>query len=58
VRWQRRDAEAGIDVSPEGWDSESIEYPCVIDHGEKRYLFYNGNRYGQTGVGLAVLEAD
>lgn len=58
VRWQRRDAEVGIDVSPEGWDSESIEYACVIDHGGKRYLFYNGNRYGQTGVGLAVLEAD
>jgi hypothetical protein len=58
VRWQRRDAEAGIDVSPEGWDSESVEYPCVIDHDGRRYLFYNGNRYGETGIGLAVLEAD
>ena len=58
VHWQRRDADAGIDVSPEGWDSESIEYACVIDHDGRRYLFYNGNRFGQTGVGLAVMEAD
>jgi predicted GH43/DUF377 family glycosyl hydrolase len=58
VHWQRRDSEVGIDVSSEGWDCESIEYPCLFDHGGKRYLFYNGNSYGQTGVGLAVLEAD
>jgi hypothetical protein len=57
IRWQRRDADAGIDVSSEGWDAESIEYPCVIDHEGHRYLFYNGNRYGETGIGLAVLEA-
>ena len=58
IHWQRRDAEVGIDVSPEGWDSDSIEYPCVIDYDGRRYLFYNGNRFGQSGVGLAVQEAD
>jgi predicted GH43/DUF377 family glycosyl hydrolase len=57
IAWQRRDAEAGIDVSPEGWDAQSIEYPCVVEHEGRRYLFYNGNRYGETGVGLAILEA-
>ena len=55
VVWTRKDEEAGIDVSLEGWDSEMIEYPCVFDHGARRYMLYNGNGYGATGIGLAEL---
>lgn len=47
---------SGIDVSPSGWDSEMIEYPFVFDHKGARYMLYNGNGYGKTGFGLAVLE--
>lgn len=47
---------AGIDVSPSGWDSEMIEYPFVFDHNSARYMLYNGNGYGKTGFGLAVLD--
>lgn len=54
--WTRKDADAGIDVSESGWDSEMIEYPFVFDHNGKRYMLYNGNGYGQTGFGLAILE--
>ena len=46
----------GIDVSAEGWDSEMIEYPFVFDHKGQRYMLYNGNGFGKTGFGLAVLE--
>ena len=55
-KWIRRDAYAGIDVSPSGWDSEMIEYPFVFDHKGQRYMLYNGNGYGRTGFGLAVME--
>lgn len=55
-RWQRLDAQAGITVSPSGWDSEMVEYPFVFDHGGQRYMLYNGNGYGKTGFGLAILE--
>lgn len=55
IRWVRKDEEVGIDVSPEGWDSDMIEYPFVFDHGGRRYMLYNGNGYGITGIGLAVL---
>ncbi len=48
----------GIDVSPSGWDSEMIEYPFVIDHKGQRYMLYNGNHYGKTGFGIAVLNND
>ncbi len=55
LRWERRDEEVGIDVSESGWDSEMIEYPFVFDHDRERYMLYNGNGYGRTGIGLAVL---
>jgi hypothetical protein len=53
VVWSRKDDEVGIDVSSEGWDSEMIEYPFIIDHKGKRYMLYNGNNFGETGIGLA-----
>ncbi len=55
IKWTRKDEDAGIDVSSSGWDSEMIEYPYVFDHKGKRYMLYNGNGYGKTGFGLAVL---
>ena len=54
VSWIRRDELVGLERSAEGWDSEMICYPCVIDIGPNRYMFYNGNRHGLTGFGCAV----
>jgi predicted GH43/DUF377 family glycosyl hydrolase len=56
IYWERKDAAAGINVSESGWDSEMIEYACVFDHAGQRYMLYNGNGYGKTGIGLAVLD--
>ena len=53
ITWARRDAVAGLTPSAQGWDSEMVEYPCVFDYHGIRYLLYNGNDYGRTGVGLA-----
>ncbi len=50
----RRDNLAGICVSEDGWDSEMIEYGFVFDHQGQRYMVYNGNQFGQTGLGLAI----
>jgi hypothetical protein len=46
----------GIDVSESGWDSEMIEYPFVFDHQGERFMLYNGDGFGRTGFGLAILE--
>jgi hypothetical protein len=54
--WARKDNLAGIDVSENGWDSEMIEYPHVIEHNKQKYMFYNGNGFGKTGFGYAMLE--
>ena len=54
-KWELLLEKVGIDVSTDGWDSEMIEYPFVFDHNGQRYMLYNGNGYGKTGFGLAVL---
>lgn len=56
LSWTRRDREAGISVSPGQWDGDMIEYPFVFDHAGRRYMLYNGDGYGLSGFGLAVLE--
>lgn len=54
LHWTRKDEEAGIDVSESGWDSEMIEYAFVFKHEDRRYMLYNGNSYGKTGLGYAI----
>lgn len=56
LEWKRMDDIVGIDVSPTGWDSDMICYPCVFKHNGKEIMLYNGNRYGMTGMGYAVLD--
>ena len=55
IKWTRMDDKINLDVSESGWDSEMIEYSYLYDFKGKRYMLYNGNSYGKTGVGLAVL---
>lgn len=54
-RWERCDDEVGIDVSPDGWDSEMIAYGSIVQDGDRVLLFYNGNERGRSGFGYAVL---
>lgn len=54
--WTRDDAQAGIEASPEGWDSESISYAHVFSLDGKVLMFYQGNEMGRYGFGLARLE--
>jgi len=56
LSWKTELKIPGINVSDVGWDSEMIEYPFVFDHKGQRYMLYNGNGYGKTGFGLAVME--
>lgn len=54
--WTRRDEIAGIQPSGSGWDADAVCYPCVFEHRGEQYLLYNGDGYGRTGFGIAVLE--
>jgi hypothetical protein len=57
VHWERRDDLAGIQPTPGSWDGDMVEYACVFDHGGRRHMLYNGNGFGATGIGHAVLDA-
>jgi hypothetical protein len=54
--WTRLSDDCGLQPSIEGWDSEMVEYPFVFEWRGRRYMLYNGNQYGRSGVGLAVWE--
>lgn len=56
--WSKVVPAPGLTVSEEGWDSEMVEYPYVFSHLDKIYMLYNGNGYGKSGFGLAVLESE
>jgi hypothetical protein len=58
ITWTRKGGEVGIERSEEGWDSEMIAYSHVYERGGRTFMFYNGNGFGRTGFGYAVLEEE
>lgn len=55
-QWTRLDENSGISISQTGWDSEMICYPSVFKLSSKTYMLYNGNGYGKSGFGIAILK--
>jgi len=53
--WVRDDSKAGIDISDEGWDDQSLAYPHVFEVDGQVYMLYLGNEFGRYGFGLARL---
>ena len=43
-----------LGVSKVGWDSEMVEYGFVFKHNDVKFMLYNGNGYGMTGIGYAI----
>ena len=59
IHWTRMDSQvAQIEISddPNDWDSQMVAYPFVLEIKGKLVAFYNGNTFGKTGFGCAVLE--
>lgn len=54
--WTREDEKVGIDISPSGWDDQSVAYPHVFEVDGSVYMLYLGNQVGRFGFGLARLE--
>lgn len=52
-KFQRRDAELNLDVTPGEFDSEMMCFPKRIEIDGRIYLFYSGNHYGIGGIGYA-----
>lgn len=56
IDWIRKDYEVGIDRSDSGWDSEMMEYCYLYEHRGRKYMLYNGNGFGRSGFGYAILD--
>lgn len=54
--WNRNDAAAGLPVEREDWEAQMRCYPYLLHIGDRSYLFYSGNSFGQSGLGCAVWE--
>lgn len=54
--WIRADQVAEVPRSGLEWDAHMQCYPYVIKINGNFYMFYNGNSFGKTGIGLAIWE--
>jgi hypothetical protein len=54
--WTRRDDLIVLSGETGAWEAEMQTYPCIFDHNGRRYLLYNGDGFGRTGFGLAILD--
>ena len=54
--WVRKDELCNLELAESGWDSQMLAYPYVVIYKNKKYLFYNGNNFGQGGFGYAIID--
>lgn len=54
ITFKRYDSLAGIETGVNGgWDAKQLCYPHVLQLDSRLIMFYNGNSFGQTGIGWA-----
>ena len=58
IEWERTDLNGGIDVSKNGWASEMICYPHIVETEKNYIMFYNGNGFGKSGFGYAIISKE
>lgn len=56
IHWDRILDDNVIDYSPDGFDSKNLSYPNIIEMGDELWMFYVGNQFGSTGIGLATIK--
>lgn len=53
VNWVREN-NIELDISSDSWENEMVCYPEIIKDNNLYYMFYNGNKFGNTGIGYAT----
>jgi hypothetical protein len=56
IVWERFADEEVIPLTPDGFDSRNQSYANVIEAGDELWMFYVGNDFGATGIGLATMK--
>ena len=58
-QWHRGEGDGNLSLLPNpasSWESQMVEYPCVVQEPNRLRLFYCGNGYGATGIGTATAD--
>ena len=56
IHWERFADEPVMPLTPGGFDSKNQSYPAIIEMGDQLWMFYVGNDFGTTGIGLATMD--
>lgn len=56
LNWERGMPGDNLSMAPgsASWENEMVEYPHIVRQGNKLRMFYCGNGYGKTGIGMAT----
>ena len=54
--WTRQPDPDGLQPSGAGWNSATMSYPSVIVADGRKIMFHNGDGFGQSGIGCAIME--
>ncbi|MCA9132618.1 MAG: hypothetical protein KDA45_05675 [Planctomycetales bacterium] len=57
IHWRRgRETGDNLQLTPQGdgWEKQMVEYPSVVREGNRLRMFYCGNGYGKSGIGMAL----
>ena len=52
--WIRKDKNIQILNYKDKFDDKTQEYGATVFYKGKNYIFYNGNNFGEKGIGLAI----
>jgi predicted GH43/DUF377 family glycosyl hydrolase len=55
VDWTRQPDPPGLQPTGSGWNSQTMSYPSVVEADGRKIMFHNGDGFGKSGVGCAVL---
>ncbi len=58
IYWERKDEEIDFKKDVQDWESIMQEYSSTFVVNNQRFLVYNGNGFGETGFGYAILTED
>jgi predicted GH43/DUF377 family glycosyl hydrolase len=57
INWHRIEGHAGLMISDEPWENESVSYPNLFMLRNEWYAMYQCNGMGKEGIALAKLES-
>lgn len=55
--WQRKDNQIKFTSTENNWCNTMQCYPFIFDCEDERFMLFNGNDYGKSGIGLAKLSS-